>query len=68
MDCVTKICPCLVVSVSRTICSTSTSKIAFNEHCERISVDYDILNFNEGYKEVGVLVWLSLQKFYIYNL
>ncbi|VDP45086.1 unnamed protein product [Heligmosomoides polygyrus] len=36
-----------------TICSTSTSKIAFNEHCERISVDYDILNFNEGYKEVG---------------
>lgn len=45
----------------RTICSTSTSKIAFNEHCERISVDYDILNFNEGYKEVGVLQGSTLR-------
>ncbi|EYC45045.1 hypothetical protein Y032_0441g1521 [Ancylostoma ceylanicum] len=39
----------------RAICSTSTSKITFNERCERISVDYDILNYNEGYKEVGAL-------------
>ncbi|KAK6735990.1 hypothetical protein RB195_018950 [Necator americanus] len=37
------------------ICSTSTSKIVFNERCERINVDYDILNYNEGYKEVGTL-------------
>ncbi|WKX93425.1 hypothetical protein Q1695_011024 [Nippostrongylus brasiliensis] len=39
----------------KAICSTSTSKIMFNEQCERVSVDYDILNYNEGYKEVGVL-------------
>ncbi|KIH67407.1 hypothetical protein ANCDUO_02260 [Ancylostoma duodenale] len=39
----------------KAICSTSTSKITFNERCERISVDYDILNYNEGYKEVGAL-------------
>ncbi|VDL76175.1 unnamed protein product [Nippostrongylus brasiliensis] len=39
----------------KAICSTSTSKIMFNDQCERVSVDYDILNYNEGYKEVGVL-------------
>ncbi|XGW12970.1 hypothetical protein V3C99_013540 [Haemonchus contortus] len=39
----------------RTICSTSTSKVTFNDLCERISVDYDILNYNEGYREVGTL-------------
>uniref|UniRef100_A0A7I4Y1B4 LITAF domain-containing protein n=1 Tax=Haemonchus contortus TaxID=6289 RepID=A0A7I4Y1B4_HAECO len=39
----------------RTICSTSTSKVTFNDLCERISVDYDILNYNDGYREVGAL-------------
>ncbi|KAK6060506.1 hypothetical protein COOONC_01833 [Cooperia oncophora] len=43
------------------ICSTATSKITFNEQCERISVDYDIVNYNEGYREVGVLHGSSLR-------
>ncbi|VDO63249.1 unnamed protein product [Haemonchus placei] len=39
----------------KSICSTSTTKVTFNDLCERISVDYDILNYNEGYREVGAL-------------
>ncbi|PIO59375.1 hypothetical protein TELCIR_19164, partial [Teladorsagia circumcincta] len=45
----------------RAICATSTSKITYNELCERISVDYDIANYNEGYREVGALHGSSLR-------
>ncbi|KAK5981381.1 hypothetical protein GCK32_011215, partial [Trichostrongylus colubriformis] len=43
------------------ICATSTSKITYNDLCERISVDYDIINYNEGYREVGALHGSSLR-------
>ncbi|KAK6024336.1 hypothetical protein OSTOST_09857 [Ostertagia ostertagi] len=48
-----KVCANLILQIA--ICATSTSKITYNELCERISVDYDILNYNEGYREVGAL-------------
>ncbi|CCD68749.1 LITAF domain-containing protein [Caenorhabditis elegans] len=38
------------------ICGTSTSRVHFNDKCERIGVEYDIINFHMERKQVGNMV------------
>lgn len=40
------------------ICGTSTSRVHFNDKCERIGVEYDIINFHMERKQVGNMVGL----------
>ncbi|KAF1766074.1 hypothetical protein GCK72_006030 [Caenorhabditis remanei] len=41
------------------ICGTSTSRIHFNDRCERIGVEYDIINFHMERRQVGDLLRLD---------
>uniref|UniRef100_A0A1I7TSS0 ANF_receptor domain-containing protein n=1 Tax=Caenorhabditis tropicalis TaxID=1561998 RepID=A0A1I7TSS0_9PELO len=38
------------------ICGTSTTRVHFNDQCERIGVEYDIINFHMERKQVGNMV------------
>lgn len=43
----------------REICDVSTSRVHFNENCERIGVEYDIINFHMERRHVGNMVSFS---------
>ncbi|CAO4365876.1 unnamed protein product [Caenorhabditis nigoni] len=38
------------------ICGTSTSRVHFNDRCERIGVEYDIINFHMERRQVGNMI------------
>ncbi|CAD6195731.1 unnamed protein product [Caenorhabditis auriculariae] len=42
-------------AILKAICETKTQRIHFNDQCERISVEYDVINFHEGRRQVGSL-------------